>query len=109
MLSYSVTLLPGAVTLALARRHVDTKKQRRDDMGATILARVRTGVLEPLEKTDLPEGTEVLITVVSVAEDHDDEAFVRSAGSWEGLIDAEKFIQQVYEDRLFNSRANPKA
>jgi predicted DNA-binding antitoxin AbrB/MazE fold protein len=76
-------------------------------MGGTIRARVKGGVLEPLERTDLPEGKEVLITVVSVAEDQDDEAFLRSAGSWKGLIDAEKFIRDVYEDRLLNTREEP--
>jgi len=77
-------------------------------MGGTIRARVKGGVLEPLERTDLPEGKEVLITVIGVAEDPDDEAFLRSAGSWKGLIDAEKFIRDVYEDRLLNTREEPK-
>jgi predicted DNA-binding antitoxin AbrB/MazE fold protein len=77
-------------------------------MGATIRARVKGGVLEPLEKADLPEGKEVIITVVCVAEDPDDEAFLRSAGSWEGLIDADKLIRDIYEDRLINTREPPK-
>jgi predicted DNA-binding antitoxin AbrB/MazE fold protein len=78
-------------------------------MGGPIRARLKGGVLEPLERTDLPEGKEVLITVVSVAEDQDDEAFLRSAGSWKGLIDAEKFIRDVYEDRLLNTREEPES
>jgi predicted DNA-binding antitoxin AbrB/MazE fold protein len=77
-------------------------------MGGTIRARVRGGVLEPLERTDLPEGKEVLITVIGVAEDQDDEAFLRSAGSWKGLIDAEKLIRDIYEDRLIDTREEPK-
>ncbi len=77
-------------------------------MGATIRARVKGGVLEPLEKTDLPEGKEVLITVVGVAEDPDREAFLRSKGSWKGLIDAEKLIHDIYEDRLIDTREEPK-
>jgi len=77
-------------------------------MSETIRARVKGGVLEPLEKTDLPEGKEVLITVISVAEDADDEAFLRSAGSWKGLIDADKLIHDIYEDRLLNTREEPK-
>jgi predicted DNA-binding antitoxin AbrB/MazE fold protein len=84
------------------------EREQRNAMGGTIRARVKGGVLEPLERTDLPEGKEVLITVVSVAEDPDDEAFLRSAGSWKGLIDAEKFIRDVYEDRLLNTREKPK-
>jgi len=77
-------------------------------MGGTIRARVRGGVLEPLEKTDLPEGKEVLITVVRVAEGSDREAFLRSKGSWKGLIDAEKLIHDIYEDRLIDTREEPK-
>ncbi len=77
-------------------------------MGGTIRARVKGGVLEPLEKTDLPEGKEVLITVVGIAEDPDREAFLRSRGSWKGLIDAEKLIHDIYEDRLIDTREEPK-
>jgi len=77
-------------------------------MGGTIRARVRGGVLEPLEKTDLPEGKEVLIAVIGIADDRDREAFLRSKGGWKGLIDADKFIHDVYEDRLLNTREDPK-
>ena len=77
-------------------------------MGATIRARVKGGVLEPLERTDLPEGKEVLITVLKIVQDTDDEAFLRSAGSWKGLIDAEKLIRDIYEDRLIDTREEPR-
>jgi predicted DNA-binding antitoxin AbrB/MazE fold protein len=77
-------------------------------MGGTIRARVRGGKLEPLEETDLPEGKEVLITVIRVAEDSDREEFLRSKGGWKGLIDAEKFIHDVYNDRLLNTREEPQ-
>jgi predicted DNA-binding antitoxin AbrB/MazE fold protein len=77
-------------------------------MGGTIRARVKGGVLEPLERTDLPEGMEVLITIIGVAEDPDDQAFLRSKGGWKGLIDAEKLIRDIYEDRLIDTREEPK-
>jgi predicted DNA-binding antitoxin AbrB/MazE fold protein len=77
-------------------------------MGGTIRARVRGGVLEPLESTDLPEGTEVLITIVGIAEGSDREAFLRSKGSWKGLVDAEKLIRDIYEDRLIDIGEEPK-
>lgn len=77
-------------------------------MGGTIRARVKGGVLEPLEKTDLPEGKEVIVTVIAVSEGPDDEAFLRSAGSWKGLVDAEKLIENIYADRLIDSREKPK-
>jgi len=73
-------------------------------LSETIRVRVKDGVLEPLERMNLPEGKEVVISVVAVVEDPDEEAFLRSAGSWEGLVNAEEFIRQVYEDRLLNSR-----
>ena len=73
-------------------------------MGETIRARVKGGVLEPLEKANLPEGKEVLITVIGVAEDRDDGAFLRSKGSWKGLVDAERLIHDIYEDRLIDTR-----
>ena len=77
-------------------------------MRKTIRARVKDGVLVPLEKTDLPEGKELIVTVVAVAEDSDDEAFLRSKGGWKGLIDAEKVIRDIYEDRLISTRPEAK-
>lgn len=51
---------------------------------------------------------EVLITVIRVAEDPDREAFLRSKGGWKVLIDAEKLIHDIYEDRLISTRPEPK-
>jgi predicted DNA-binding antitoxin AbrB/MazE fold protein len=77
-------------------------------MGGTIRARVKGGVLEPLEKLDLPEGKEVLVTVAEIAADRNLEAFRRAFGSWKGTIDAEKLIRDIYEDRLISTRPEPK-
>jgi predicted DNA-binding antitoxin AbrB/MazE fold protein len=77
-------------------------------MGGTIRARVRGGVLEPLEPLDLPEGKEVLVTVVAIPAGRNLEAFRRSFGSWKGTIDAEKLIRDIYEDRLISTRPEPK-
>ena len=77
-------------------------------MGGTIRAHVKGGVLEPLEKTDLPEGKEVIVTVIGVSQGPDDDAFLRSAGSWKGLVDAERLIRDIYEDRLISTRPEPK-
>ncbi len=77
-------------------------------MGSTIRARVHGGVFEPLEESDLPEGREVIITVVSIEEVSDDEAFLRSAGSWIGLNDPDKLIRDIYADRLVETREVPK-
>ena len=77
-------------------------------MGGTIRARVKGGVLEPLEKLDLPEGKEVLVMVVGTPADRNREAFRRAFGSWKGTIDAEKLIRDIYEDRLISTRPEPK-
>jgi len=77
-------------------------------MGGTIRARVKGGVLEPLEKLDLPEGKEVLVTVVAVPARRSREAFRRSYGSRKGTIDADKLIRDIYADRLISTRPEPK-
>ena len=77
-------------------------------MGGTIRARVRHGLLEPLEKLDLPEGTEVTITILDVPPERDVDAFRRSAGGWRGTIDAEKLIRDIYADRLIATRPEPR-
>ena len=77
-------------------------------MGETIRARVKGGVLEPIEKLDLAEGEEVLVTIVGAPTRHDREAFRRAFGSWKGTIDAEKLIHDIYEDRLIATRPEPK-
>ena len=50
-----------------------------------------------MEKAALPEGKEVLMTVVRVAHDPDREAFLRSRGSAKGFIDDEKLIHDMCE------------
>jgi len=74
----------------------------------TIRARVKHGVLEPLEKVDLPEGTEVTVTIVETGKKRDPNAFLRAAGSWRGKIDAEELIRNIYADRLIFTRPEPR-
>ena len=76
-------------------------------MSGTIRVRVNSGVLEPLEKVDLPEGKEVTVTILSVPSNLDLQAFARSAGGWKGTIDAEKLILDIYADRLISTRTVP--
>lgn len=77
-------------------------------MGGTIRARVRQGMLEPVEKLDLPEGAEVTIAILDTPAKRDFEAFRRSAGGWCGTIDAEKLIRDIYADRLIATRPEPR-
>ena len=62
-------------------------------MAGTVRARMRGGMLELLEKVDLPEGKEVSVTIIDVPSSPDKEAFRRSAGSWKGTVDAETLIK----------------
>lgn len=77
-------------------------------MAGTIRARFTHGVLEPLERIDLPEGKEVTITIIDVPFGRDFEAFRRSAGGWKGTIDAEALIRNIYADRLISTRPEPR-
>ncbi len=75
-------------------------------MNRTIRARFKAGVLEPLERVELPEGEEVTVTI-GEAHRQDIEVFRRAAGSWRGKIDAEALIRNIYADRLLSTRSAP--
>ncbi len=77
-------------------------------MTSTIRARVSGGLLEPLEKLDLPEGKEVTLTILIIPSTPDFEAFARAAGGWKGTIDAEKLTRDIYTDRLISTRTLPR-
>lgn len=78
-------------------------------MNGTIRARVTGGTLKPLEKLDLPEGSEVTVTIVRTGAASDPVAtFRRAAGGWKGTIDAAKLIRNIYRDRLVATRPAPR-
>jgi predicted DNA-binding antitoxin AbrB/MazE fold protein len=83
-------------------------KKRRSPMAGTIRARVKGGLLEPLETLNLPEGKEVTVTILDVPSARDVDAFRRSAGGWKGTIDAEELIKNIYADRLISTRPEPR-
>ena len=76
-------------------------------MAGTIRARVTRGMLELLEKVDLPEGTEVTVTILDASSGADREAFRRAAGGWKETVDAETLIKNIYESRLLSTRPVP--
>jgi predicted DNA-binding antitoxin AbrB/MazE fold protein len=82
--------------------------KRKKAMAGTVRARVGRGVLELLEKVDLPEGKEVSVTILDVPSTTDKEAFRRAAGGWKGTVDAEALIKNIYADRLIPTRPVPK-
>lgn len=77
-------------------------------MGSTIRVRVRGGMLEPLDKVNLPEGKEVMITILDAPTEADIEASKRAAGGWKGLVDANALIRNIYADRLIQTRPEPR-
>jgi predicted DNA-binding antitoxin AbrB/MazE fold protein len=83
-------------------------KKRRNPMAGTIRARVKGGLLEPLETLNLPEGKEVTVTILDVPSARDVDASRRSAGGWKGLIDAEELKRTLGADRLISTRPEPR-
>jgi predicted DNA-binding antitoxin AbrB/MazE fold protein len=77
-------------------------------MRNTVRARVKAGMLELLENVDLPEGTEVTVTIVDEPSPTDREAFRRAAGGWKETVDADTLINNIYESRLLSTRPVPK-
>jgi predicted DNA-binding antitoxin AbrB/MazE fold protein len=77
-------------------------------MTKDIRVRVGQGVLELLDPVDLPEGTEVTVTIRAVSTPEDREAFRRAAGGWQGTMDAAALITNIYADRLLSPRPAPR-
>jgi predicted DNA-binding antitoxin AbrB/MazE fold protein len=77
-------------------------------MAGTIRARFVNGVLEPLERLDVPEGEVLTITIIRLPAGEAGGGLERSAGGWKGLIDAEELKRNIYADRLISTRPEPR-
>jgi len=73
----------------------------------TIRARFSEGIIKPLEKLEIEEGKEIIVTIKEKPFRVSD-AFERSAGRWKGTIDAEALIENIYADRLISQRSEIK-
>ena len=63
-------------------------------------AKYSKGVIEPLEKLDLKEGQEIMISVSSVSYGEEAKgAFERSAGGWKGLVDTDQLQRDLRKNR----------
>jgi predicted DNA-binding antitoxin AbrB/MazE fold protein len=87
---------------------VTVDNRGRRTMAGTVRARVGRGVLELLEKVDLPEGREVLVTILETPVTRSSDGLKRSAGAWKGLVDVEKLIENISTDRLISTRPVPR-
>ena len=77
-------------------------------MAGTIRARFANGVLEPLERLDVPEGEVLTITIIRLPIKEGGGGLARSAGGWKGLLDAEELKRNIYADRLLSTRPEPR-
>jgi predicted DNA-binding antitoxin AbrB/MazE fold protein len=66
-------------------------------MGKTIKARFSKGVIEPLEKVEIPEGEEITVTIEEITE----KAGVLDVtfGAWKETVDCDELIRNIYADR----------
>lgn len=72
-------------------------------MKKTIKAIFLNGLIEPLEKLDFEEGKELEIVIIKKPAKEED-SFLKAAGSWKDLIDAEELIKNIYADRQISTR-----
>jgi predicted DNA-binding antitoxin AbrB/MazE fold protein len=85
-----------------------TTKGRGANMLRKIRARFSHGVIEPLEKVNVTEGKELEVTIEEKPTKAEDDSFLKAAGSWKGLIDAEGMINNIYADRHLSTRPEVK-
>lgn len=59
------------------------------------------GMIEPLKESESEKGKEVLITIKGLPKG---DRFEKAMAGWKGLIDGEKLIEDIYNDRLLSTR-----
>lgn len=77
-------------------------------MSETIRARVKGGVLEPLEPLAVAEGEEVTLTITLEPSKSRTDWLSRTAGGWVGLVDGEKLKRDIDESRSLITRPEPR-
>jgi predicted DNA-binding antitoxin AbrB/MazE fold protein len=76
----------------------------------TIKARYKDGVIEPLEKIDIADDTEMNVTIdvpSSMSEEERWKRFLSSAGGWKDIVD-EDFLDEIYRQRSVRNRPEVK-
>ena len=71
-------------------------------MARSIKARFSKGIIKPLERLELEEGKELIVTITELSLVTAADSFERSAGGWRGTINAEKLTEDIYTDRLIS-------
>jgi len=74
----------------------------------TVKAKFSKGMIEPLEKVEIREGEEITISILEASPKpvkiSFSEALKKTAGGWKGLIDCDKLIRNIYNDRHITTR-----
>ena len=73
----------------------------------TIRVRVVEGALRPVERLELEEGSEIMITLdveVGGLDDVGSDRFRSAIGAWKGTHDPEELLRNIYSDRLTGSK-----
>ena len=74
-----------------------------------VRAKFSKGALIPMDKLDLEEGAEVMVTVKRPPTPEEArQALSASAGAWKGKHDPDELIRNIYESRLTGSRVEPE-
>jgi len=69
-------------------------------MSKEIRARYSGGVIEPLEKLELKDGQEIIISVKEVPSlEITIKALKSTAGAWKGNLDFEAYLKDLYTSR----------
>lgn len=74
-------------------------------MEKTIKAKFKKGVIEPLEKLEIEEGREILVVIKELPLE---DRFEKAIGGWKGTHDPKKLIEDIYNDRLLETRPEVK-
>ncbi len=73
-----------------------------------IKVRFSHGIFQPLEKVDIPEGKELIITISDEPKEKNlSDALYETFGCWKDTIDCEKLIKDIYADRSISTRKIP--
>jgi len=77
-------------------------------MRKTIRARFSKGVIKPLEKVDLREGEDIIVSIAKAPFKRVKKSFSdglkKTAGAWKDLVDCDELIRNIYADRLSCTR-----
>jgi hypothetical protein len=70
-------------------------------------ARYKNGIIEPLEKVEIKEDSEITLALLEPLEP-DPNGLIRSFGGWKDTVDCDELIKNIYADRLISTRPEVK-